>query len=64
MEDTYVYSEEDIYKAYDMGLWFAIETFESVIGFAPESQLELIEKLKETVSITPLNKNPAKYKVK
>ena len=65
MDDAYMYSEEDIYKAYDMGLQFAIDTFESVIGFTTESQLELVEKLKKKVPITSLNKSPAqKYKVK
>ncbi|MFC1892177.1 hypothetical protein ACFLZT_07280, partial [Thermodesulfobacteriota bacterium] len=65
MEDANIYSEEDIYKAYDMGLLFAIDTFESAIGFSPEGQLELVEKLKKTVPTTPFIKNTIPmYKVK
>lgn len=58
MEGTNMYSKEDIYKAYDMGLLFAIKFFESVIGFTTESQLELVEKLKEYVSLMPSTQNP------
>ena len=46
----HIYSEEDIYKAYDIGLQFAIDVFEGSIGFTPENQLELVERLKESIS--------------
>jgi len=40
------YTEQDIYKAFDMGLETAIDAFEGAIGFAPKRQMQLIEELK------------------
>ncbi|MFC1891170.1 hypothetical protein ACFLZT_02180 [Thermodesulfobacteriota bacterium] len=46
MKDVYACLEDDINKAYDMGLRSAIYVLEETVGFSVESQLELIEKLK------------------
>ena len=46
----YVYSQQDIYKAFDMGLEWAIHLFEKSIGFTPEGQMQLIEGLKKELS--------------
>lgn len=46
----YVYSEQDIYKAFDMGLEWAIYVFEKAVGFTPEGQMQLIEGLKKEIS--------------
>ena len=50
MEDIYMYSEEDLFKAYDMGLLFAVETFEKTLNFSQQGKLELIEELKKMLS--------------
>jgi len=46
----YVYSEQDIHRAFDMGLEWAILVFEKAIGFTPEGQMQLIEGLKKELS--------------
>ncbi len=46
----YVYTKQDIYRAFDMGLEWAIHVFEKVIGFTPEGQMQLIEGLKKEIS--------------
>lgn len=45
-----VYSEQDINKAFDMGLEWAIHIFEKTIGFTLEGRIQLIEELKKELS--------------
>ena len=40
------YTEQDIYKAFDMGLETAINAFEGAVRFTPKEQMRLIEELK------------------
>lgn len=49
MEDDHIYSEEDIYHAYDRGLETAIIVLERSIRLSPEGQRLLIKKLKESI---------------
>ena len=43
----YIYSEQDIYKAFDMGFQTAINAFEKCLGITPEGQIHLIDELKK-----------------
>ncbi|MBW1767698.1 MAG: hypothetical protein JRJ65_11685 [Deltaproteobacteria bacterium] len=51
MRDDYIYSEEDIYHAYDRGLETAIIVLERSIRLSPEGQLLLIDRLKESIFV-------------
>ena len=53
MEDEYsdeLYSKQDIYQAFDMGLEWAIHVFEKAVNFSPEGRKQLIEGLKKALS--------------
>ena len=53
MENEYsdhVYSKQDIFKAFDMGLEWGIYVFEKAAGLTPEGQIQLIERLKKVLS--------------
>ncbi|MFC1534399.1 hypothetical protein ACFL7M_13645 [Thermodesulfobacteriota bacterium] len=52
MEDKYsdyVYSKEDIDKAYTMGLESAVVVLEKSIGLSPEGQRYILDRLKNII---------------